>query len=1453
MYNGNIFKCDACGKSYKRRCDFQKHSCNICVICQKNFASRQKLENHNCKLKEKVTCKKCLKVFQNETKCANHKCSYCYKCDKIYSSFQKLRQHKCKIQINSVNRYCQQSINSTISLTLDSAKTKTTDSVKTKTTDSAKTKTTDSAKTKTTDSVKTKALDSAKTKTTDFVKRVTTVSAKTKTTDSVKTITTDSAKTKTTDSVKTKTPYSAKTKTPDSAKTKTPDSAKTNSTDSLKTKTTDSVKTKTTDSVKTVTTDSVKTRTPDSAKTKTTDSVKTKTPDSAKTKTTDFVKRVTTVSAKTKTTDSVKTITTDSAKTKTTDSVKTKTPYSAKTKTPDSAKTKTPDSAKTNSTDSLKTKTTDSVKTKTTDSVKTVTTDSVKTRTPDSAKTKTTDSVKTKTPDSAKTKTTDSVKTVTTDSVKRVTTASAKTKTTDSVNTITTDSAKSKAPDFVETKTQDSVKTITSDSTCSVMKMTSDSGEKMTFDSVWNVAPDFVFTFQPVTNFWQTQKSKDFNLPLEKLLVSRSEEILRVCPLCPPSSLKTIGKDGNCFFRCISYYITGSEDHHFIIRRKLVSHMLANQNVMKTLMPQDRTLQNYIYSSRMGCDGTWATDTEIHAMAHMLQTNIYTYSLHGTSWKWLKFSTMPMKISDNNESGEALYIQNTNLNHFDVVISVHSTTNTDRLEEKKSFEQLDRYFIFQDELMKKQKNVTDASKRRKDYLLNYKRKQRENKTFKDMEAMRAKHHRQGQNKPEKKKATDRIYHQKARANPEFRQIEREKEKQYRREARENIEVRKKERVMDRQYHSEARKSEEIRKKEREKERQYHSEARKSEEVRKKEREKERQYHSEARKSEEVRQKERKKDRQYHSEARKSEEVRKKEREKERQYHSEARKSEEVRKKEREKERQYHSEARKSEEVRKKEREKERQYHSEARKNIEVRNKEREKEIKAKRRSRNKSRNQSLETVIINFREQLKRGDDFVCTCCRQTFFQHSVYLADLNFFRKKNISSTLLDKATHGIKSCSDSEWICKTCHKYIMKKELPPMCVSNGLEMHDIPEEISKWKLTSTEERCCALRVPFMRLKQLGVGKQYGIFGNTVNVPMDPNNVVQVLPRRYEETATIKLKFMRRMMYKHATVFETIRPKVVYNTTKYLIENSDLYKEEGVKLAEEWEKDIDETEERDFESEENISECTNPSEDKNDMVIDEDEDDKWNELNEEDMYGKGNQDTLLQPLDYTDDGNKALKIAPAEGSSPVSLYLDTYAEEKSFPVLFGGKKRTSNEDRNTKLTYATICKAELRSQDPRFATSVSNMFFKLKKLQMLQVRDTVTTALRKTKGTSGLTAGEVRNKENFMNMLRHDDGYAILKNLRSSPPYLQSKQKDLFAMIRQLGIPTFFATFSAAETRWNDLLGILAKKEFNKEFTEEELSRFTWMQKCELIQNILCLVLAISSTGHICSFTTYS
>lgn len=40
--------------------------------------------------------------------------------------------------------------------------------------------------------------------------------------------------------------------------------------------------------------------------------------------------------------------------------------------------------------------------------------------------------------------------------------------------------------------------------------------------------------------------------------------------------------------------------------------------------------------------------------------------------------------------------------------------------------------------------------------------------------------------------------------------------------------------------------------------------------------------------------------------------------------------------------------------------------------------------------------------------------------------------------------------------------------------------------------------------------------------------------------------------------------------------------------------------------------------------------------------------------------------------------------------------------------------------------------------------------------------------------------------MLHCDEGYKFLRPIRGTPPFWQSAQRDLFAMIRQLGKPTF-------------------------------------------------------------------
>ena len=181
---------------------------------------------------------------------------------------------------------------------------------------------------------------------------------------------------------------------------------------------------------------------------------------------------------------------------------------------------------------------------------------------------------------------------------------------------------------------------------------------------------------------------------------------------------------------------------------------------------------------------------------------------------------------------------------------------------------------------------------------------------------------------------------------------------------------------------------------------------------------------------------------------------------------------------------------------------------------------------------------------------------------------------------------------------------------------------------------------------------------------------------------------------------------------------------------------------------------------------------------------------------------------------------------------MDKDAEYLSFPTIYCGKRRAENSERKVPVHYSTICKWELRSRDRRVAQCVPIIFFKLKKLQIKQIQGSASLSLRKckTKGKT-YTARDLKSENSVNNLINVDEGFRVLRNLRGSPPYFERCKKDLFAMIRQLGKPTWFCSFSAAETKWNHLIKILGRLIDNKEYTDEDIKNMSWKQRSELIQ----------------------
>ncbi|KAJ8041126.1 hypothetical protein HOLleu_11855 [Holothuria leucospilota] len=138
-----------------------------------------------------------------------------------------------------------------------------------------------------------------------------------------------------------------------------------------------------------------------------------------------------------------------------------------------------------------------------------------------------------------------------------------------------------------------------------------------------------------------------------------------------PSAIHRIQGDGNCFFRSLSYLILESEAKHHIFRDLTVKAIQKNHLPSKAL-----TVQQYIQTSKMSHNNTWATEVEILAAASLLQTDIYVFALSGHHWKWLRYPQSGSLSTEVNSTKRAIYLVNTNSDHYDIVHSINCPTKT---------------------------------------------------------------------------------------------------------------------------------------------------------------------------------------------------------------------------------------------------------------------------------------------------------------------------------------------------------------------------------------------------------------------------------------------------------------------------------------------------------------------------------------------------------------------------------------------------------------------------------------------------------------------------------------------------------------------------------------------------------------------------------------------------------
>ena len=478
---------------------------------------------------------------------------------------------------------------------------------------------------------------------------------------------------------------------------------------------------------------------------------------------------------------------------------------------------------------------------------------------------------------------------------------------------------------------------------------------------------------------------------------------------------------------------------------------------------------------------------------------------------------------------------------------------------------------------------------------------------------------------------------------------------------------------------------------------------------------------------------------------------------------------------------------------------------------------------------------TIEESINQFHSDISIGPLYVCSCCHQTWFRKSV-----SMLKNTHISAESRRLYCTDFTSVGNEEWICHTCLSALRESKPPKLSVANGMKWPDKPPELNLHQL---EERLIALRIPFMQIRELPRGGQYSLKGNVINVPVDIQPTINCLPRPMDENFTVAIQLKKKLSYKKVDFKENVRPLRVLSALHWLMNNSDLYKKSGIVVDDNWFQEVTESAEdtvREF-LEVSKEQCN----DKNNIENEKQKQDKTTEKHEgsndydSDHYSEidtneqvGNIDTLVDDADIDNKYDKVFTFAPGEGQHPLSLYQDKDAEYLCFPTIFCGQTPPNRDERLVPVHYSDIVKWELRSIDRRAAQSVPNIFFKHKKLQMKQISDKVNLAVRRCKKRGQkITAAEARDSSYLDKLVNLDEGYYIFRQLRNSPAYLETRKKDIFAMIRQLSLPTWFMSLSAADTRWTDLLRMLAKLNDGIDYSEKELENLSWQEKTKLVQ----------------------
>ena len=129
--------------------------------------------------------------------------------------------------------------------------------------------------------------------------------------------------------------------------------------------------------------------------------------------------------------------------------------------------------------------------------------------------------------------------------------------------------------------------------------------------------------------------------------------------LKPLDKIFVIRGDGNCYFRALSFILTGVETHHFAIWQAICDFIEVHYDDLNIFLEEYVDGEHYLCDKKMRQNGKWGTELEIIATATIAKRDAIVYNHTGYLRYQSPFTQAP--------SIECFFIDNRSGGHFNVI------------------------------------------------------------------------------------------------------------------------------------------------------------------------------------------------------------------------------------------------------------------------------------------------------------------------------------------------------------------------------------------------------------------------------------------------------------------------------------------------------------------------------------------------------------------------------------------------------------------------------------------------------------------------------------------------------------------------------------------------------------------------------------------------------------------